>query len=132
MLAWLRRSGMLRRQADPEADVLQELFLASTGRYACPNCAVRGLRAAPDQPSDDWPEERPCQQCGTVIPAERLEVLPETKLCPTCQRRAEEASEETGADAFCGQCGGRLAVKQRAGIGLAGYRLVCSDCGRKE
>ena len=27
---------------------------------------------------------RPCQRCGTMIPPERVEVLPETRLCVTC------------------------------------------------
>ena len=27
---------------------------------------------------------RPCQRCRAEIPAERIEVLPETRLCVTC------------------------------------------------
>jgi hypothetical protein len=29
---------------------------------------------------------RPCQRCGTEIPAERIEVLPETRLCVNCSQ----------------------------------------------
>lgn len=29
---------------------------------------------------------RPCQRCKTDIPAERLEALPETRLCVQCSR----------------------------------------------
>ena len=31
-------------------------------------------------------KSRPCQRCGTMIPAERIEVLPETRLCVTCSQ----------------------------------------------
>jgi hypothetical protein len=27
---------------------------------------------------------RPCQRCGAEIPVERVEALPETRLCVTC------------------------------------------------
>jgi hypothetical protein len=29
---------------------------------------------------------RPCQRCRAMIPAERIEVLPETRLCVACSR----------------------------------------------
>ena len=29
---------------------------------------------------------RPCQRCRAEIPAERIEVLPETRLCVQCSR----------------------------------------------
>ena len=29
-------------------------------------------------------KSRPCQRCGTMIPVERIEVLPETRLCVGC------------------------------------------------
>ena len=29
---------------------------------------------------------RPCERCGTMIPPERIEVLPETRLCVACSR----------------------------------------------
>lgn len=34
---------------------------------------------------------RPCQRCGKEIPAERIEALPETRLCLPC-------SQEIGGD----------------------------------
>ena len=36
---------------------------------------------------------RPCAHCGALIPAERLEVLPETEVCVTCS--AEVGGEFT-------------------------------------
>ena len=30
---------------------------------------------------------RPCQRCGAEIPAERVEVLPETRLCAACSTK---------------------------------------------
>ena len=32
------------------------------------------------------PKSRPCQRCGTMIPVERIEVLPETRLCVDCSK----------------------------------------------
>lgn len=29
---------------------------------------------------------RPCQRCGETIPAERIEALPETRLCLACSQ----------------------------------------------
>jgi Prokaryotic dksA/traR C4-type zinc finger len=29
---------------------------------------------------------RPCQRCGTPIPPDRIEALPETRLCISCSR----------------------------------------------
>ena len=29
---------------------------------------------------------RPCQRCGTMIPPERIEVLPDTRLCVNCSK----------------------------------------------
>jgi hypothetical protein len=29
---------------------------------------------------------RPCERCGTMIPPERIEVLPETRLCVACSQ----------------------------------------------
>jgi hypothetical protein len=29
-------------------------------------------------------KSRPCQRCGIIIPLERIEVLPQTRLCVAC------------------------------------------------
>jgi hypothetical protein len=29
---------------------------------------------------------RPCQRCGSIIPAERIEVVPDTRLCVECSK----------------------------------------------
>ena len=29
---------------------------------------------------------RPCERCGAMIPPERIEVLPETRLCVACSK----------------------------------------------
>jgi DnaK suppressor protein len=33
-----------------------------------------------------------CVHCGTQLPAERLEVVPQAALCMSCQRRADDPS----------------------------------------
>ena len=35
----------------------------------------------------DAVKSRPCQQCGAMIPIERIEVLPATRLCVACSKR---------------------------------------------
>ena len=34
----------------------------------------------------DVGKSRPCQRCGVMIPVERIEVLPETRLCAECSK----------------------------------------------
>ncbi|QOV91213.1 TraR/DksA C4-type zinc finger protein [Humisphaera borealis] len=29
---------------------------------------------------------RPCERCGTMIPPERIEILPDTRLCVACSQ----------------------------------------------
>jgi DksA/TraR C4-type zinc finger protein len=38
---------------------------------------------------------RPCERCGTMIPPERIEVLPETRLCVACSQAVGGAFDLT-------------------------------------
>jgi hypothetical protein len=37
-------------------------------------------------PEGDAAKSRPCQRCGQMIPQERIEVLPDTRLCVACSK----------------------------------------------
>lgn len=39
---------------------------------------------------------RPCGVCGQAIPAKRLEVLPNTRTCVSCQSKLELAAQSIG------------------------------------
>ena len=40
-------------------------------------------------------KSRPCQRCKTMIPAERIEALPETRLCIQCSQEMGSEFEIT-------------------------------------
>jgi len=50
-----------------------------------------GRRTTQGEPMSEPPNPRPCAKCGTPIPAERAELLPETRLCVEC-------SQEVGSE----------------------------------
>jgi predicted nucleic acid-binding Zn ribbon protein len=86
----------------------------------------------PNQDADDdweaWGEARRCIGCGTAIPSERLEILPNTQQCTPCAASGRTSREDQRE--FCDRCGGLLTLTQRRGTGLAGYRMICTHCGR--
>lgn len=45
-----------------------------------------------DRSSDPQAAARLCDLCGKPIPAERLEILPETTLCVACSRKNPPAA----------------------------------------
>ena len=130
MLSYLQGIGMLRREADATVDLITELFVSSAKRLVCPTCGLTGLAVQEDVWEDEWEDERHCQVCNAVIPAERLEVFPDAQLCPTCQQKSERGEATAEQADYCRHCGGLMVLRQRSGSGLAGYRMVCSDCGR--
>ena len=81
--------------------------------------------------TDDWDDEVRCSACDAVIPSERLEVFPHTKLCSACQATQEAGQIATDEVEYCSRCGGVMQLQQRRGQGLAGYQLVCGDCGAR-
>lgn len=132
MAARLRQSGMLRREKDASWDLIGELFHSAAARMACAECGHRGLSvsiAADDWDDEDWGESRSCAGCGQPIPGERLEAFPNAQLCVQCQRAADRG-EDTGPPEYCPRCGTPMRLQQRRGSGLAGYQLVCPQCGR--
>ena len=83
MVTRLRQLGMLRRAADPDVDLLDELFHTGTAKMQCASCREVGL-ALEEVADEGWEDERCCEACGKVIPRERLDVLPGAVRCAAC------------------------------------------------
>lgn len=141
----VRSMGHLRRSAEPSAELVLELCRDTPLNITCWSCGATGLslgnssnEAAIDDEDefDGWPDEasprlKRCEQCGEAIDPDRLEIFPDSKFCTGCQRKDEQGALNSDAG-FCEFCGGRVQVSGRGGSGLAGYRLTCQDCGRKQ
>jgi predicted RNA-binding Zn-ribbon protein involved in translation (DUF1610 family) len=132
MADWLLRYRRIKNTRQNEPDMLAELFRVSVGSFACPQCGHEGLVAKPSEPLDNerWGEARKCESCGAPIPAERLEVFPDSRLCVACQNRAERG-EPTGPAEYCPRCGSIMELSQSRGSGITRYVMTCRACGRR-
>ncbi len=133
MLTALQRLGMLRRQREPDVDLIDELFRSSAARLPCGECGQLGSRFESATDDDDaWSETRACDNCGQPIDSARLEALPDTRRCTACQRSLDSgATPAAGADQFCPRCGDLLATRQSGSAGITRYIQHCSACGWK-
>src|SRR3569832_881444 len=71
--SWLQEAGRLHRYSEATPDELRELALALAPQIACGSCGELRLTAVlvEDDPND-WPAARRCEDCGQLIPPERL------------------------------------------------------------
>lgn len=130
MAARLRAIGKLRRVAEPEIEVLAELFVAAAGGLPCEKCGKAGLVATGSSDEDaDWGGSRPCEVCGKPIPAERLELFPHARVCVACQGRSE-SGQDFAEPEYCPKCGALMKVRQSRAGGVTRYIMSCSECGR--
>lgn len=131
MLRWLRDVRQVRRDAEPEPELLGELFRIAAPKYTCPKCAAVGLvvREVPEEDDEAWCMARPCESCRKPIPAERLEVFPNTRLCTACQAKSDRG-ELTGPAEYCPRCGSVMALRQSGGAGVTRYVMSCPSCRR--
>jgi RNA polymerase-binding transcription factor DksA len=82
-----------------------------------------------DEVTDDFNAVCPCAACGKMIPAERLELFPDTTLCTACQSTVDRgAAPDT--EEYCPRCGARMQVRAARSAGVARYALVCPQCRR--
>jgi DNA-directed RNA polymerase subunit M/transcription elongation factor TFIIS len=130
MVRWLEGVRMLRADSDAAGDLLEELFKAGAAKFACPKCQVVGL--AVEETRDDWEDEPvagwPCENCGRMIPGERLEIFPDTRLCVACQG-GEESGQSTAEPEYCPRCGAVMALKKSTS-GITRYAMSCPKCRR--
>lgn len=136
MVAMLRAAGLLKAKSDSSPDVIRELFRASAAKLKCPGCGAIGLstrgadeamRAA--MRDEDWGQDRACEACRAPIPPERLELLPDARLCAACQQE-EDCGELADQREFCPRCGAVMRLVSRRGAGIARYTMRCPSCRR--
>lgn len=132
VIARLRALGMLTRD-EPDDTTLWELARAGAPRLKCPDCRGVGLRLelARDD-AESWGDPVPCEACGAMIPRERLEVLPDSRLCASCQGKLDRGAT-AGPSEYCPRCGAPMLVRPSRGAGITRYAAVCSQgarCGR--
>ncbi len=131
LLDRLRATGVLRRAKDPDPDEILELVRANLGKLTCPACERAGMKleaSATDDDAEAWGDPKPCEACGALIPAERLELFPNTTLCVACQQ-ANERGEDTGPAEYCPYCGNVMQLR-KARSGITRYVLECPSCRR--
>jgi hypothetical protein len=130
MLEQLRRIKKVRRDVEPDADVLAELLRACAPQLTCPQCGTcaMGVQLEPLEHDEDWGGTRPCQSCGRAIPRERLELLPAATLCVDCQR-SDDRGDSTDPVDYCPKCGTPRTLRQTR-VGLTRYQMICPRCRR--
>lgn len=130
LLARLRELGFLRREVEPPLELTIELAQSAIaeGRWGnCPDCGQGhwGTSEPETDDADEWGDARHCQQCGAVLPAERLEVFPNSTLCARCQQQSESGTAEELE--YCPHCGSIMQLRASTSPG-ATYRLYCPSC----
>ena len=124
---------MLRRNAEPDAAMLAELWSTAVAKLSCTTCGQQGLTtSAVDLEGAGWGEATCCEGCGQPIPTERLEALPTTTLCATCQS-LDERGQLTPVDIdYCPHCGSIMEVRTSTRGGMTGYVRFCPNCRRQK
>jgi ssDNA-binding Zn-finger/Zn-ribbon topoisomerase 1 len=127
IVGWMKRAKMVRGNRYPDEEMIPDLLPIALAKLQCPECKTLGLAAryaAEDKLDDDaWDLAVTCKSCGQPIPPERLEALPETRLCVRCQA-ADESGEPEGEDAWCPRCGEPMHWRVPR-TGGAHARLLC-------
>jgi hypothetical protein len=126
-IARLRIVGQLRRDPDPDDDLVAALLVEAAPQMTCPLCKERKLRARPaaDDGADEWQAAILCEVCREPIDPERVEAIPGTKRCAACQGKAETGQLADEAD-YCPNCGALVEVRVSRGSGITRYKRVCT------
>lgn len=131
MLARLRAAGLLKRAKDPELSLVLELLKTSAATWSCAACGRPGLAIEPTRDEfadEDWGDAKACERCQAIIPAERLELFPNTTLCRDCQSKAEQGDGDTGAAEYCPRCGEVMQLRRARGTGISRFVMECPAC----
>lgn len=133
MVSQLRAAGILKPTSDSSPEVVRALYIASAGKLACPDCEFVGIsaREAPTEADEAWGQARDCELCRAPIPPERLEFLPDARLCAACQAKDERGETIEREREFCPRCGSVMQVVASRGAGIARYVMRCPACGRR-
>lgn len=122
---WLRLLGRVRSEQAWEAEIVFEVFRGTADGLSCRACGRRGLFVGlPHDENEDWPEARPCQECGRPIPPERLEALPEALRCVDCQQKIDRGDDPAAAE-YCPKCGSPMILRLSRGGGITRHTMRC-------
>ena len=122
MQARLRSIGQLRRDVQPQPQMLIELFRQCSRQLACHECDHVGLTTREPR-EEDWGTARCCERCHARIPNERLELFPDARRCAACEAAGDKAERD-----FCPRCGNEMQIRQSRS-GVTRYSMVCPSCG---
>ena len=119
MVEHLRSVGVFKRQKEPDLQLVRELYAQQIPLIPCSVCGQASCDPqSPDELDDEeWGGDRKCEGCRQAIPAERLEVFPDTRLCMQCQQSADRG-EDTEEIEYCPRCGGIMELRLRGGAGI--------------
>lgn len=130
MVRRLQAIKMLRRQGQPEPELVRELFRSAGEKLACDRCGKAGLIVEQPDPDDlDWGAPRCCQDCGQPIPAERIELFPDARRCAACEARGPQARSGDVPE-YCPKCGAVMTLRTKGQSELTRYQWWCESCGR--
>ncbi len=126
-VARLRLVGLLRREREPDEELVKTLFVEAAPRMTCPICKEKSLFARPsaDDVPGDWQEAVLCEICREPIPPERLEAIADAKRCAACMAKAESGQLSEIEPDYCPHCGALVEVGVSRGSGITRYRRVC-------
>ena len=126
--ARLRLIGLLRREREPEDELVAALLIESAPRMTCPLCKEQQLWAQPSEDGDagDWQAAVLCEVCRAPIDPERLDAIPRAKRCAACAAKAETGQIAEVEPDFCPHCGALVEMRVSRGTGITRYRRVCT------
>lgn len=129
MKEWLAGVHMVRRQAEPDPELVPELFQAAAGRFTCPRCGNVGLvlQSLPEESDESWGMARRCEVCRKPISRERLEIFPDARLCVGCQTGSDQG-QSFEAPEYCPSCGNIMVLRQSRGPGITRFVMTCNSC----
>lgn len=123
---------MLRREADPDSELVGALAAEAVAQMTCQHCDATSLTFQDDPFADEaWPEAKACVACGEPIAPERLELFPQMERCAACQSSAERGEPIGNDREFCARCGDVLKMRVRHGR-AAEYEFYCPGCGARQ
>jgi hypothetical protein len=127
LVARLRLVGQLRRDKQPGDAIVEALLVEYAPLMTCPGCKAVGLKAndAEDDDEGDWQAAVLCEVCRQPIDPERLEVLPGTHRCTTCQHESETGTLHDDPE-FCPRCGALVEIRVSRGSGITRYKRFCT------
>ncbi len=119
---------MLRREPDPDEEVVAALLVEAAPRMTCPLCKEKRLhaKATEDADAEDWQAAVLCEICREPIDPERLEAIPDTKRCTACQGKTERGQLDVIEPDYCPNCGALIEVRVSRGGGITRYKRVCT------